>query len=168
MAKEIAFTPPPMIPKPEFRNRIPEVTEKRAEALIATYELLEVARECEAIDLLQGIIGARTTVAEQLAEFVSKPAAVATLRNLIVLAKVLAAVDSDVLANFARQVQAEQKQALRAEPPPSLWQITKQADSPDVRRGLSFILHSVELLGRAVEGKPAGGDAKHADKTHKA
>ena len=154
MAEEISFTAPTLFPGPEFRNRVPEITEKRAEALSATYELLEVARDCEAIDLLQGLVGARKTLMEELAEFASKPAAVAALRNLIVAGKILGAVDSEVLSKFSRQLNAEPKQAEREKPPPSLWQITKQANHPDVRRGLSFILNTLGMLGQAVMEKP--------------
>lgn len=38
------FILPALGPKPEIRNRIPGATEKRAEALLAAYEVLVVAR----------------------------------------------------------------------------------------------------------------------------
>jgi len=160
MAKQIAFTPPPLTPKPEFRNRTPAATEERAEALLAAYELLEVARRGEAIDLAKGIIGARTAIAQQLAEFASKPEAIAAMRNLIVMGKILAALDSDVVSNFARELKVETTEA-KDDAPPSLWQLTKHANHPDVRRGLAFMLHTMELLGRAVQAKPADGNATH-------
>lgn len=162
MAKQIAFTAPPLTPKPEFRNRMPAATEKRAEALVAACELLEVAREHEAIDLAQGLIGAKTTLITQVSEFAGKPAAVTALRNLIILAKVLAEVDSQVISNFATEFKAGSAGAASENSPPSLWQLTKNLDHPDVRRGLSFILHTVEALGRAVKPRHDASQLTHA------
>ena len=150
MSKQIEFTPPPLYPKPEFRNRVPGATEKRAEALLATYELLEVARECEAIDLLQGAISAKDTIMGQVAEYGSKPATVAALRNLIVLAKILGELNTEPLARLARELKGETGVRLD-DAPPSVWQLTKRADHPDVRRGLHFLLRVTEALGQAVK-----------------
>jgi len=168
MAQQIEFAPPSLTPKPEFRNRMPSATEDRAEAILAGYELLEVARRCEAIDLLQGVTGARTTIIEQFADFASKPASVTALRNLIALAKVLGELDSDVLSSFGRELQAGRAKNRSNDSPPSLWQLAKHTNHPDVRRGLSFILQSVEALGRAVHTNPTSGGTTDARSNSKA
>lgn len=151
MSKQINFTPPPLDPKPEFRNRMPGATEKRTEALLAAYELLEVARQYEAIDLLQGVISAKSTIMDQLAEYGSKPAAVTALRNLVVLAKFLSELNTEPLARLARELKGTSVGFGVDDAPPSIWQLTKQADHPDVRRGLHFLLRLTEALGQAVK-----------------
>jgi uncharacterized protein YjgD (DUF1641 family) len=168
MARQVQFTSPPLTPKPEYRNRMPAATEKRAEAILAAYELLEVARECEVLDLVQGVISARTTILAQLAEFASKPQAVNASRNLIILAKILGELDSDLISDFAVEFKAVSPQTDREEPPPTLWQLTKQANQPDVRRGLSFILQSLGALGRAVKAGSADSGTSDAHKNAKA
>jgi uncharacterized protein YjgD (DUF1641 family) len=149
MAQQIQYTPPPLNPKPEFRNRMEGVTEQRAEALIAACQLLEVARSNEAIDLLQGVIGARSSIFEQAAEFGSKPATIAALSNLVAVARLLGAIDASVMSKFMQEMKSPRLSQLDS--PPSIWQLTKEADHPDVRRGLYFILQTVEALGRAVK-----------------
>jgi uncharacterized protein YjgD (DUF1641 family) len=151
MSKQIDFTSLPLDPKPEFRNRVPAVTEKRAEALLAACELLEVARQSEAIDLIQGAIGARATIIDQLAEFGSKPVTVSALRNLIVLAKILGEVNTEPLAKLGRELKSESAGLSSHDSPPSVWELTKRADHPDVRRGLHFLLRVTEALGQAVK-----------------
>jgi uncharacterized protein YjgD (DUF1641 family) len=149
MAQQLQYTPPCLDPKPEFRNRIHDVTEQRAEALIATYQLLEVARSNEAIDILQGAIGAKTTIFEQIADFGSKPSSVTAVSNLIALARFLGEIDTGVLSRFAEELKTPRP--TQVDSPPSIWQLTKEVDHPDVRRGLYFILQTVEALGRAVK-----------------
>lgn len=161
MAKQIAFTPPPLTPKPEFRNRFPAMTEKRAESLIAACELLEVARRHEFIDLLQGLIGAKTILIEEVAEYASKPAFISAFRNLVIFAKIFAELDGQLISNLAKQMKNGLPRSGVADTPPSVWQLTKQIDHPDVRRGLSVILQFTEALGRASGTVPATGDNAH-------
>jgi uncharacterized protein YjgD (DUF1641 family) len=149
MAQQIQYTPPSLNPKPEFRNRIEEVTEQRAEALIAMYHLLEVARSNEAMDLLQGVIGAKSAIIEQAAAFGSKPAVVAALSNLVVFARFLGTIDPNILSKFTQELKSPRTS--QVDSPPSIWQLTKRADHPDVRHGLYFIIQTVEALGRAVK-----------------
>ena len=151
MSKQIEFTPPPLNPKPEFRNRVPGAIEKRAEALLAAYEFLEVARQCEAIDFFQGLISARATIMGQLAEYGSKPETVAALRNLIVLAKILSELNTEPLARLARELKGDGGNNNGDDAPPSVWQLTKQIEHPDVRRGLHFLLRVTEAVGQSVK-----------------
>jgi uncharacterized protein YjgD (DUF1641 family) len=149
MAQQIQYTPPPSDPKPEFRNPIEQVSEQRKEALIAMYQLLEVARSNDAMDLLQGAIAAKTTMIKQAAEFGSKPATVAALSNLVAVARFLGTIDPNILPRFTQELNSPRTS--QVDSPPSIWQLTKEADHPDVRRGLYFILQTVEALGRAVK-----------------
>jgi hypothetical protein len=79
------------------------------------------------------------------------PEAVAALRNLISLGRVLAAFDPDLVDRLAREVSgAVRPSQERGRRPPSLWRIFRTAFSEDGRRGMAFAAGFLVGLGRAV------------------
>ena len=173
MAHPITFKPAPIDPKQELMRRIEAAPQEHAEALLGAWALLQTAHDQGILDLAQGLIGGKDIIAGKLAEAANLPESLAAIRNGIALARVLAALDPDLLQRLAkgldeqshetaerekqaamhgRKSAAAQMHAKHEAKPPSLWQILKMAVSEDARRGLGFAMRLLLALGKATKG----------------
>ena len=173
MAHPISFKPQAVDPQKELMRRVEAAPRDHAEALLAAWELLETAHEQGALDLARGLIGGRDAIAGKLSAAATEPEAIAALRNLIALGRLLGAIDPEVLHRLSRSLaeemqpkiereaastraktapfdqQPKPKQKSPAKKPLSLWQIFRRVSSADGRRGLSVAANTLTALGRA-------------------
>jgi uncharacterized protein YjgD (DUF1641 family) len=171
MAHPITFKPAPVDPQKELMRRVDAAPREHAEALLVAWDLLQTAHNQGILDLAQGLIGGKDIIAGKLAEAANLPESLAAIRNGIALARVLAALDPDMLQRLAKglneathETAAYEKQAAMhgtkspvaqkhkqaEQKPPSLWQIVKMAFSADARRGLGFGMKMLVALGKAT------------------
>jgi uncharacterized protein YjgD (DUF1641 family) len=171
MAHPITFKPKPVDPQLELMKLVETAPREHAVALLALWDMLQVAHDQGILDLAKGLIGGKDIITGKLAEAANLPESVAAIRNGMALARVLGSLDADMLQRMAKalggnpkeaQEQAEMKAAenrrpVHAEPkkeekPPSLWRIVRTATSADARRGIGFTLGLLTALGRAQRG----------------
>jgi uncharacterized protein YjgD (DUF1641 family) len=150
MAKPIAFKPTPVDFKADLEHRLKNAPVEYAAALLATLDILEVAHREGVLDLLHGMIGAKDTIAAEIAKYASLPEGIAGIRNLLTAAKILTELDPEVLDHVSRAMASATEEHKREQQPPSLFELAKRATSEDSRRGLSFMTLLLSSLGRSL------------------
>lgn len=151
MAAPLLFTPLPVDHKKELQQRLEAAPVEHGEALLVLWDLLQTAHEQGILDLLDGMVGAKDTIALTIAKYAKTPEGIASIRNLLTAAKVLGSIQPEVLESLAKVVEsanAAHKQELK---PPGLFTLARRAMSEDSRRGLSFMTLLLSSLGRSLD-----------------
>ena len=151
MANPLPFKPLPVDPRTEAQRQLAAAPTEHAEALLVAWDLLQTAHDQGILDLLNGLIGAKDTIAGKLAEYAMLPEGVAGIRNLISFLKILSAFDPETLDCIAEGVRTAALQHQQEVKPPSLFQIARRVTSEDSRRGLSFLTLMLSGLGQAMK-----------------
>jgi uncharacterized protein YjgD (DUF1641 family) len=151
MANPIVFKPLPINPKLELQKRVDAAPVEHAEALLVAWDVLQSAHDKGLLDMLQGAIDAKDTIAGKLAEYAKLPEGIAGIRNLLAAAKILTELDPEVLDQLSRSLGDAAKQHQLESKPPSLWQIAKRTMSEDGRRGLSFATLLLTGFGKSLK-----------------
>jgi uncharacterized protein YjgD (DUF1641 family) len=115
MAHPITFKPLAISPQMELMKRVESAPREHAEALLVLWDLLQTAHDQGILDLAQGLIGGKDIIAGKLAEGANLPESVAAIRNGIALARVLGALDPDMLHRLARSLDEDSRERLAAE-----------------------------------------------------
>ncbi|MCU1319756.1 MAG: hypothetical protein JWP98_1274, partial [Edaphobacter sp.] len=149
--KPIAFIPITVDFKADLRRRLEEAPAEHAAALLAALDVIEVAHREGILDLLHGMIGAKDTIAAQVARYAALPEGIAGIRNLLTAAKILTELDPETLDHLSRSVVNATHEHKREQKPPSLWQLARRANSEDGRRGLSFLTLLLSSLGKSLK-----------------
>lgn len=144
MANPIQFHPK-VDPRHELTRRLEAAPNDHAEALLVVYDILGEAHEQGLLDLVHGLVGSKNEIAAKLAYYAKQPISTQAIRNLLILGEVLGSLDPNALATATQQSLAPNQ------PPPSMWQLLRQAFSADARRGLGIALGLVSGLGKAAK-----------------
>lgn len=151
MANPIAFKPKEVDPHLELERRLHAAPREHAEALLVVYDILQAAHDNGMLDAAHGLISARDTVLGKLAEYAKTAEGEAGIRNILAAAKVLGALDPEVLDRISRSVVTASHEHREEQKPPSLWQLFKRTNSEDGRRGLSFLTLLLAGLGKSLK-----------------
>jgi uncharacterized protein YjgD (DUF1641 family) len=151
MANPIQFKPAPVDPRMELTRRLDAAPQEHAEALLVAWDLLQTAHDEGVLDAVHGLIGAKDTIFGKLAEYAKLPEGVAGIRNLLVMGKLLASLDPDVLDCVAKAVSSAVAEQKREAKPPGIFGLARRAMSEDSRRGLSLITLGLAALGRTFK-----------------
>jgi uncharacterized protein YjgD (DUF1641 family) len=151
MANPISFKPLPVDPHLELARRLNAAPREHAEALLMVYDILQAAHDNGLLDTVHGLVSARDAIIGKLAEYAKTPEGETGIRNLLAAAKVLAALDPEILDQLSRSVVDASQQHQQEQKPPSLWQLFKRTSSEDGRRGLSFLTLLLSGLGRSLK-----------------
>jgi uncharacterized protein YjgD (DUF1641 family) len=122
-------------------RRVEQAPIEHAEAVLATYELLQRLHEKGLLDLLNGLLSAGDTVVERVVDVVSSKEMMTALRIGLILSKLLSSIDADALHAVV---------AGGGKETPSLLALGKQAASKDARRGLATAVGLLNLFGAAL------------------
>ena len=148
MARPIPFAPPSRDPREELRSRLQDAPVEHAEALLATYEVLQGLHDRGVLDLLRGVLGSSDKVIRTFVEAIKTPEAIRVTRNLLLLIQTLGAIEPDSLRVLAhsfsevlRQTKAQEREA------PGLWELFNRIRSNNGRRGLAAVITALEALG---------------------
>jgi uncharacterized protein YjgD (DUF1641 family) len=104
MAHPITFKPQPIDPKDELMGELASAPREHAEALLATYDLLQAAHDQGILDLLRAVAGGKDVLAEKLGAGMALPETIAALRNAIALTRILASIDPEMLHGISRSM----------------------------------------------------------------
>src|SRR6202158_3567185 len=97
MAQPISLQLPPRDPREALRKRLEEAPVEHAEALIDSYELLQQLHDHGVFEMLRGALGASDKLIETAVDAAKSNESVRAIRNAIILGKVLAAINPEVL-----------------------------------------------------------------------
>lgn len=149
MAKPIAFTPPLNDPKADLMRRLATAPIDHAAAMLAALDLLEEAHRAGVLDALRGALGAKDAIVRELANAAAEPATLQAVRNLLAMGKILGSLDPEPISKLSAELAASRESTHVKNEPPSLWQLFRQMQEPEARRGLSVLTTILAALGRA-------------------
>jgi uncharacterized protein YjgD (DUF1641 family) len=122
-------------------RRVEQAPMEHAEAVLATYDLLQRLHEKGLLDLFNGLLSAGDTVVDRVVDVVSSKEMVTALRIGLIFSSVLSSIDADalhaVLAGAGKET-------------PSLLTLGKQATSKDARRGMAAAVGLLNVFGAAL------------------
>lgn len=157
MAKPIALVPVPSEhqqgARDELLRKIEAAPLEHAKALMALWDLLEVAHERQLIDIAHGLIATSDYVVDKLAEGAGLPSSIQAMRNAIMLAQMLGSLDPEVMHRLVQGMPNAMQQGTAnaaADKPPSLWKSIKGFMSEDGRRALAMFSGITVGLGAAL------------------
>jgi uncharacterized protein YjgD (DUF1641 family) len=149
MAKPVPLQLLPRDPREEMRARLERAPLEHADALLATYEVLQGLHDSGLLEVLRGLLGSSDKVLETAVDAARAPESVRTVRNLMVLIKMLGEIDPDLFDGFALALpEAMQHAREQGKEPPGLLAILNKFRSRDLRRGLVAINALLEAWGR--------------------
>jgi uncharacterized protein YjgD (DUF1641 family) len=146
MAQPIPLKLPPRDARQELQTRLDQAPVEHAEALLDAYELLQQLHDRRVLAALRGALGAGDTMVEKLADAASSAGSIAATRNALILAKMLASIDSDVLQGFADAV-AETMKGVPSQRPPGLFALLGHFRSEESRRSVAMLNRFLTSLG---------------------
>ena len=151
MAVPLTFTPPPVDHKKELQKRLEAAPVEHGEALLVLWDLLQTAHDQGILDLLDGMVSAKDTIAITIAKYAKTPEGIAAVRNLLATVKLLGQLDPEILDSLSAVLTTATKEHQAERQPPSLWQLFRRSTSSDSRRGLSFMTLLLQGLGRSIK-----------------
>jgi uncharacterized protein YjgD (DUF1641 family) len=150
MAKPIAFEAPKRDVRDELKARLEAAPLEHAEAILAGLEVLQGLQDKGVLDVLRGALGAGENILEIIVATAKSPEAIQGLRTLMILAKLVGAINPDQLKAVIEGKNDED---------PSLWSITRQARSKDGLRGMATAVGLLGVLGAGLNQQQAKKEA---------
>jgi uncharacterized protein YjgD (DUF1641 family) len=150
MARPIALELPKRDPREELRSRLEQAPAEHAEALLAGFEVLQGLHDCGVLELLRGMLDGGNKVLEIVVEATKTPETIRGIRNLLIMTKVIGAIDPEILKKFAESVPDTLAAAAKAQEkePPSFWEVLSIVRSKNMRRGVAVMNGALEALGK--------------------
>jgi uncharacterized protein YjgD (DUF1641 family) len=151
MAAPLTFKPLPVDHKKELARRLEAAPVEHGEALLVLWDLLQTAHDQGILDLLDGMVSAKDTIAITIAKYAKTPEGIAAIRNLLTAVKILGSIEPELLEHLSSAITSASAEQKRETKPPSLFALAKRAVSEDSRRGLSFATMVLAGLGRGLK-----------------
>jgi uncharacterized protein YjgD (DUF1641 family) len=149
MAKPVPLQLPPRDPRAELRTRLDAAPLEHADALLATYEVLQGLHDAGVLELLRGLLGSGDKVLETAVDAARAPESVRAIRNLLILFRTLGEIDPDLFDGFAMALpEAMEHARAQGKEPPGFLAILNKFRSKDLRRGLVAVNSLLEAWGK--------------------
>jgi len=151
MARPIPLELPKRDPREELRSRLEQAPVEHAEAVLASFEVLQGLHDRGVLELLRGVLGGGDKILEIVVEATKTPEAIRGIRNLLILTKTFGAIDPELLKKFAEAVPDALACAAKAQEkePPGFWEVLRIVRSRNLRRGLAVMNSVLEALGKS-------------------
>jgi uncharacterized protein YjgD (DUF1641 family) len=155
MARPIPLELPKRDPREELRCRLEQAPIEHAEAVLAGFEVLQGLHDRGVLELLRGVLDGGNKILEIVVEATKTPEAIRGIRNLLIMTKIIGAIDPELLEKFAVAVPDALAGAAKAEEkdPPGFWEVLRIVRSRNLRRGLAVMNSALETLGRNFSTK---------------
>lgn len=152
MARPIPLELPPRDPREELRKQLEQAPIKHAEALLDWYELLQQLHDHGVLQLLRGALGASDKLIETAVDAAKSDASIRAIRNAMILGKVLATINPDVLQCVATAASdtlgCYEKPVIE---PPGLFSLLNQFRHKELRRSIALVNRFLEKLGGQIK-----------------
>jgi uncharacterized protein YjgD (DUF1641 family) len=148
MARPIPLELPKRDPREELRSRLEQAPIEHAEAVLAGFEVLQGLHDRGVLELLRGVLDGGNTILEIAVEATKTPEAIHGIRNLLILTKIVGAIDPEILKKFAVAVPDALAGAAKAQEkePPGFGEVLRILRSGNMRRGLAVMNAVLEAL----------------------
>jgi uncharacterized protein YjgD (DUF1641 family) len=154
MARPIPFEVSRRDPREELTLRLDNAPVEHAEAVLSAYEVIQGLHDRGVLDLVRGVLSAGDRLLEMAVDEVRSPEGVRTIRNLLLLAKVLGTIEPAWLRDVTLAIpkalaQANAEQAR----PPGLIQLVRTFSTRDFRRGLAGLSDLLVQFGKNMSSQ---------------
>ena len=95
MAQPIPLDIAPRNPRAELRSRLEQAPEEHAEAVLATYEVLQQLHNRGVLELMRGALAASDEILETVVDNVKTPEAIRAIRNLLFWRQILGSIEPE-------------------------------------------------------------------------
>jgi uncharacterized protein YjgD (DUF1641 family) len=155
MARPIPMELPKRDPREELRVRLQQAPLDHAEAVLASFEVLQGLHDRGVLELLRGVLGGGDKILEIVVESSKMPEAVRGIRNLLIMTKILGSIEPELLEKVAQAVPDALVGAAKAEQiePPGFWGVMKLFRSKNLRRGLAVMNNLLVAWGRSFSSQ---------------
>ena len=154
MAQLIPLEIPPRDPQRELDVRLERAPQKHAEAVLASYEVLQSMYDSGVLELMRGTLGGGEKILGQFVQVAKAPDAIRATSNLLLLVKSLGEIEPALLSDLTSAVPKALAQANRDEArPPGLIKLLSTFWNPDFRRGLAAFNDLLVTFGNNLREK---------------
>ncbi|HVU46914.1 MAG TPA: hypothetical protein VHD85_12345 [Terracidiphilus sp.] len=151
MARAIGLEVIPRDVREELRRKLEQAPEEHAEALLESYELLQQLHDSGVLRVLRGALGAGDTILEAAVKAANSEDGIRGMRNAIILGKMLASINPDMLQGFAIAVSETFGCDKPMMEPPGLFKLLAEFREPELRRSMALINKFLEILGNQLK-----------------
>jgi uncharacterized protein YjgD (DUF1641 family) len=151
MALPLRFEPRPRDAREQLRERIEKAPTEHAEALLSGYDVLQGLHEKGILDLLKGALSEGGTLIDTAVEVIKTPEAIRSIRNLLLLNKLLGELDPDLLGAVVQATTKSLAEVSAAKEPPGLLSLLRRFSSADSRRAMGVGSALLESLGKNLK-----------------
>jgi len=150
MAEPIALELPKRDPREELHSRLEQAPIEHAEAVFASFEVLQDLHNSGVLELLRGVLGGGDKILEIVVEASQTPEAIRGIRNVIIMTKILGSMDPELLKKFTEAIPDVLVGVAKTQEtePPGFWETLRILRSKNLRRGLAVANYLLETLGR--------------------
>ena len=150
MARPIPLELPKPDPQEELRSRLEKAPDEHAEALLASFEVLQALHDQGVLEILRGVLGGGNKILEIFVDASKTPEAIRGIRNLIIITKILGSMDPELLKKIAEAIPDVLEATAKAQvtKPPGFWEVFRVLRSKNLRRGLVVVNNVLGALGR--------------------
>jgi uncharacterized protein YjgD (DUF1641 family) len=114
-------------------------------------EVLQGLHDRGILAALKGALGASDIVLESAVDVVNTPEGIRTMRNLLLLAKLVGNIEPELLGGIVAAVPEALNKGAAAQPnPPGLLSLAQKFGSKESRRGLAAAADILESVGRSI------------------
>jgi uncharacterized protein YjgD (DUF1641 family) len=153
MATPIRFNPLPRDPRKELSDRLDEAPIEHAEALLSGYEVLQRLHESGILDMLKGALGEGAALLETAVDVAKAPETIRSIRNLLLMGKLLGAIDPELLTAFLRAIpHGLDKIAAKRQETPTIFALIQKFNNEDSRRTMAMAAELLESIGKGLKG----------------
>ena len=150
MALPIRCEPRERDAREELRERMDRAPTEHAEALLAAYDVLQGLHEKGILDLLKGALNEGDTLIDTAVEVIKTPEAIRSIRNLLLLNKLLSEIDPELLSSVVRAIPKCLAQGSATKEPPGLFSLLRKFGSVDSRRAMVVGSELLESVGKSL------------------
>jgi uncharacterized protein YjgD (DUF1641 family) len=149
MAQPIRFNVPPLDPREALRARLDRAPEKRAEAILAAYDLLQALHDRGILDVATNALSASDELLEKVVDSAKTPDAIRAIRNLMFWRQVLGRIEPMWFQGIFQAIPEGLAVATaQRDEPVGIWRLLRRAMSKDSLRGLAAAVDFLESFGR--------------------
>lgn len=127
-----------------LKARLDAAPIEHADAVLAGYELLQELQDYGALDLLRGLAGSRGEIVTKLSEAANTPEAIAAIRNMASLLRILGSIDPEILRGVADIVTKP------AKPQRGFWNTLRWLGSKETLRAVGAAAYGLQVFGRVL------------------
>jgi uncharacterized protein YjgD (DUF1641 family) len=150
MAQPIELDLPISDPRARLQSKLETAPAEHAEAILASYELLQALHEHGVLDLLRGLVGSGDKVVEIAAGAAKAPDSIRAIRNLLAIGQMLGSIDPELMETFTRGFPQILRAMQEQTKPIGFWRLALGFLNEDFRRGIAAVDAFIESFGKSL------------------